>query len=687
MIGGEFEDDTSIAVSRDSTSIAYARVDSDLTENTNTSSLWLMDRLHPDHPQAIVVEPPGPSANERFHPMFSPTSRDLAYLTTESKAPGTTNNSLGDTIAVRSLADATTLTIPLSGIPEGRLGEDFHPTAISAFRWHPDGARLGVVVTGRLKHESPEGVEASEREFSFADPQAAPARLAIYDLKTRQWDLISPTDIDVENLDWSPDGRRLAFSGSVGHKNALPYIYTDLYIADVTSRKVQKILTQPGVDTDPQWSPDGRWIAFRSQRGQVRWLGGTRVGLYNVAEQTFTYPGFDELGKISGFNVGFIWAPDSRSLLLRVPYHLSKHLFKLSLPSGVLTQFTQGDRNFYGARYTDGGRSIVFLSESFLRSPDLYESAAAEFRPRRLTDTNPALSLPSGEVRQVKWPSRDGKWEIHGWLLLPYTSTPSIPAPLLVYAEGGPIMAAPWFRIGGWHYPIHAFLANGVAILIPNSRGREGYGTEFEQAWETEKDYGRGALEDDLAGVEAMVRSGIADPERVALAGHSWGGYLAAYALTQTNGFKAVLVHEAVNLNMMNDAFAIAANPAQVEFAHQLGTGTPFEPGEADHIRNLSPLYQVSRASTPTLLEFGRTGIHFNDGYAFFAGLKHFKVPSELIGYPRSGHVTQEPELLYDSAQRDLEWFAYWVLGKPTKRMLDKYGAPKISEWPPNPSG
>ena len=112
----------------------------------------------------------------------------------------------------------------------------------------------------------------------------------------------------------------------------------------------------------------------------------------------------------------------------------------------------------------------------------------------------------------------------------------------------------------------------------------------------------------------------------------------------------------------------------------------PFDDDEAIRLRKLSPTYQVANAKTPALLEFGANSL-IQEGDSLFQGLRHFGVPSELISYPRSGHGTSEPALLYDTARRDLEWFAYWVLGKPTPRMLERYGAPKIAEWSPAETG
>lgn len=674
MIGGDFEDDSSIAVSRDAKYIAYTRVDPDLPNNVNVASLWLIEKDSPRRVRQIGESIRTPGFGEHFRPSFSPNGIDIAYMANKS-------------IVVASLVGAGSFQISPERIPKDSLGVDFMPSSIRSFAWSPDGNRLGVIVVGRSNGEIRSGIELTSGESYWTDPNTASARLAVYDTKSDQWNAVGPATINVASFDWSPRGDRLVFAGSPAAMGTHAYMHNNLYITDFRGEETRKIQLRPGVNNAPLWSPDGRWIAFQSQGGRVRHLAYARIGLYEVETDTLSYPGYDELGRKSGYGVGIsAWSPDSRSLLLRVPYRLSKQLFKILIPQGTLTRFTQDDdNNSYAARYTSDGRSIVYLSESFFQAPNIFISPARRFQPRRLTDVSSDIAQSDVELRQLSWPSRDGRWIIHGWLLLPKQHARERTRPLLVYAEGGPMMVSPWFRTS-WQYPIHALIANGVAVLIPNSRGREGYGMDFQSAWETERDPGQGQLNDDLNGVDVLVKSGVVDPDRVALAGHSWGGYLAAYALTHTNQFKAIFVHEAVSLNLVEEGFAIAGNESDIDFARELGKGSPLEGDDMDRLQQLSPIYQTASATTPALLEFGANSL-IKDGDALFQGLKHFNVQTELISYPRTGHIIEEPALRLDAARRDLEWFAYWVLGKPTKRMLDRYGPAKIAQWNPEPGG
>jgi dipeptidyl aminopeptidase/acylaminoacyl peptidase len=669
-IGGGYENHTSIAVSPDG-EVAYTQVDLNVEKNTVTNSLLLTSPKARSHSKQIETssQPQGLSTN--FQPKFSPSGAELGYL-------------FEGRLIIKSLEGDKRQEIVPGSMPADLFGAEFAPTGIGSFSWSPDGDHIALLVIGRGTKEILAGVALSMDDRWPPDPMAAPSRLATYDRKSGRWASLAPNNIDVDSFDWAPDGRKIAYMGSVDDVSAWARMHNRLFITDLAGRTTKSVPLPAGANRNPFWSPDGHWIAFESQNGQVRYLSDTRVGLYDVNNEALSYPGFDELGAMSGYRARIqSWSPDGKALLLEVPYHLSNQLFSLSIPDGRLRRFSQGDNNdFYGAHYSTGAKTLTFLSQSFLQAPNVYISPAGRFEPRQLTHATLSVDTEGFEQRLVSWPSKDGKWTVHGWLLLPRGRQPKEPLPLLVYAEGGPNMTMPWLHSAFWQFPLQAFVANGVAVFIPNSRGREGYGIEFQRAWETEHDCAEGPLSDVLEGVAQLVKSGIVDTDRVAIAGLSWGGYLAAYALTHTSRFKAVIVDEAVSLNMMDHSFGLTTARDWVEFAHQLGESTAFEPGGAEHLRRLSPIYEVANATTPALLKFGANSA-IQDGIELFQGLRHFNVPAELISYPRTGHGKEEPALLYDAAERDFEWFSYWVLGKPTQRMFDRYGAPQISKWIP----
>jgi dipeptidyl aminopeptidase/acylaminoacyl peptidase len=681
---------SAVSVSPDGKDIAYAVLKSHLSRNNNDIGLWLASVSDPTGSRipTELISRIGEPGDARLEPHFSPDGQYLAYVS-NAKEGESTQSQLGygtlyNSIAVRNLATGVVVVGSAKSISPDALTDNFIMSGLGPLRWSPDSARIAVLVRGHITQKSELETEVDPDNYTFST--AAPTRLAVYDLANQSWRVISPPSLDVDTFDWAPDGQSIALSGSGSQENQLRGLNTGIYVLRLSAGSLSTLVPPLGKNGNPHWSPDGRYIAFITQRGQSRLINIGRLGVCDVSRGTVRYPAFEELGRISGFDAGgyfggIVWAADSRSVLINVSYQMSHQIFRISL-DGAIKRFTTDDRhNFLLVQSDSKGHSIFMTQESFLDAPELIVSSSDRFDPHQVThvvDGGPILR--DVEAKRLQWPSRDGKWTIHGWLLLPKAVGSVGPRPLLVYAAGGPDMISPHFGVGDG-YPIQAFLDGGVAVLIPNSRGRPGYGTDFAAAWETERDCGQGPLEDDLAGVEMLVDSGVADPQRVAMAGHSWGGYLAAYALTHSSQFKAILIHEAVNLNVLKYRFFGAGSPRLRALDRQFGWGVPFEPGEKDRLENLSPVYRAGNATTPSLLEFG-VNSEINDGRDFFEALKYFdKAPTELISYPRTAHVTEEPALKFDAARRELEWFSYWVLGKATKRMLDRYGPPPISDW------
>ena len=230
-----------------------------------------------------------------------------------------------------------------------------------------------MIVGSRGDRRITTGVEVAigdVRGDIVADPNAAPNRLVAFDLASDKWAVLSPPSMDVDSFDWSPDGSRIALSASANADNsALPYEYTDLFLTDAYTGETRSIVVQPGADSEPRWSPDGQWIAWvKTQKSVIRWFGGRRIGIYNVASGKVTYPAFDELGNIAGSGVnGVEWTPNSRGLLIRVPYQMSQQIFRVSLPGRVAWERLSHDdqRNFGAARQSDKWQFSCFLKRVF----------------------------------------------------------------------------------------------------------------------------------------------------------------------------------------------------------------------------------------------------------------------------------------------------------------------------------
>src|ERR1700722_3020757 len=315
MLGGEAEQEVDTAISDDGRSIAYTTVSADLAGNVNVTRLWVMARGSPRSAKQVGEAVRGSSLWTSFFPRFSPSGDRLAYVR-------------GQTIGIERIDGPEKITIELGGASGRFLGAGLEVTDLRALAWSPNGSKLAAVLGVRSTEEIRTGVELSTTQPYFNDPSAARARLAVYDFKTALWSVESPSSISVDSFDWSPEGDRLAFTGSTGELGGLSYMRSELYIVNLHGGAVSKLAVPLGYSAAPLWSPNGRWIAFETEGPQVRYLAQGRVGLYDLKSGTLIYPAFDDLGSMSGFKAAPVsWAPDSRSLLLRVPYHLSKQLF------------------------------------------------------------------------------------------------------------------------------------------------------------------------------------------------------------------------------------------------------------------------------------------------------------------------------------------------------------------------
>jgi dipeptidyl aminopeptidase/acylaminoacyl peptidase len=494
-------------------------------------------------------------------------------------------------------------------------------------------------------------------------------------------DCLTDARLSIHDFDWSPDGKQLAFAANEGVRWD-GYMYTDLHVLDLDSGHDRVLVKQPGRDAGPVWSPDGRWIAFRSQKGRMDWQQDTQLAVVSTAGGEPTYPGDDLKEKAGSSPQGIRWSPDSRDIFLEAPFRMAHHLFRVPRAGGANAQVTLEDGRFYSQfSSSHDGTKTAFTIESATEPPDIYVAGPSLTDARRLTEVNPRLrSVARSAVEVVKWRSRDDKWDIHGVLVKPPDYEPGRRYPLLVHLVGGPQMVRMSYDLGS-QYPIQVLASRGYVVLSPNTRGRDGYGLGFDRAIRDHGDYGPGPFLDMMAGVDALVANGIADPDRLGIVGFSYGGYLTAYSITQTARFRAASIGDAVNINMVHGAFHDAGDASRALLRQDLyGHGSPWKEAEYERMRAQSPIHQIPAARTPALLEFGERSNAPDNGRVLFQGLQAFHVPSEFVVYPRTGHGVEEPLLRKDSMERNVEWMDYWVLGQPTERMAKKWGAKRPSD-------
>jgi dipeptidyl aminopeptidase/acylaminoacyl peptidase len=228
--------------------------------------------------------------------------------------------------------------------------------------------------------------------------------------------------------------------------------------------------------------------------------------------------------------------------------------------------------------------------------------------------------------------------------------------PLLVVVHGGPTGVFTQSFIGAASpYPVAVFASRGYAVLRVNPRGSSGYGRDFRYA--NYRDWGGGDYRDIMSGVDHVIGLGIADSTRLGIMGWSYGGYMTSWVITQSKRFKAASVGAGVT-NLMSF------------------TGTADIPGfipdymggeywdNLDTWRTRSAMFNIKGVTTPTLIQHGERDLRvpISQGYELYNALKRQNVPVKMVVYPRQPHGIQEPKLVLDAMQRNIDWFDRWIL-------------------------
>lgn len=657
-----------VQLSPDGGAVAYELRRTDWEHNRYDTELWLVGTDPGAAPRKLLDGPAGTSAYRSLHAVWRPDGRSLVYFSTRDGAT-----------RLWELEVASGAERPLTAMAEGWREEDPRGVPANLLRWSPDGSRLAFValVVPPVDPANDPGGDAVKgyvaSPFWPNDHGTPTGQLWVLDVADGRLARVTPDTLSVSDIAWSPDSRRLVVSalpvtdGRILNPFQATGLDNDLYVVDAATGTHSILVAQPGWDIRPAWSPDGRWISFVSQRGVKDWNYGSWVAVVPAAGGPVSYPDADaerERGSAPG---ELTWDARSEGVYFDAFRRGGRHLFHASR-EGQVRQITPDGGDYYEHFSVLPERDLVAMTAERPATPaDIVTSPLGRFDARALTAVNPEWpreGLPAMET--LSWRSADGTL-IHGHLLLPPGRRPGDrPLPTLVYLPGGPSMVRTGFQFDESLYPFLTFASRGYAVFVPNSRGRGGWGRALRQAMPEHGDFLPGPYADVMAGVDSLVERGIADPERLGLAGFSYGACLTGYAITRTDRFRAASIGEGY-FDWVHAQFTAAGNPEYVQLRRdQTGFRLPWEPGALQELMEQSPSYQADRIRTPVLLEYGEASAARDAGAPFYGILQHFQVPSVLVVYPRTGHGIDEPLLLLDSFERNLAWFERWLLTEPT---------------------
>jgi dipeptidyl aminopeptidase/acylaminoacyl peptidase len=597
---------------------------------TRSRSIWLLD-LSTRSGQASDAAPRRLtfSARNDESPRWSPDGSAIAFLSD------------------RDGGAAQLYLLPMRGGEAEKITD--RKEAVSAFRWSPDGSRIALLMPEPRPDAgagaSPSGTGGPGRNDSrVVDKDARRARVWLLDVASKKLTQVTSGTMQLRQIEWLPSGTALV--ATVSPKPESDQWDDRIVTIDLPGGAQNEIAHPRGPFGGLAVSPDGATIAFTCARVDgpdahdlctVPAAGGTPK---NITASSIDRP-ISQARWFDGDTIVALVARGFKSGLATIT-----RAGRATAVDGLETNPSAYARSRSGV-IAYAGETATRAAELWLKAPGSPASA--------VTTLNAAwTSIPTVAPEFLTYESFDGV-AIEAALLLPPSAeasrsgqpsaTSHQPSAMVVLVHGGPTgrwsdTFEPWGQL---------LVARGYAVFYPNIRGSVGYGQRFVEM--NRGDWGGGDFKDVMAGVDAMIARGIADPNRLGIGGWSYGGYMAAWAITQTNRFKASVVGAPV-IDLASE-FGTENGPAYDHWFY----GTPYE--KLDGFVKSSPITFVKNAKTPALILQGEsdTTDPIGQSQQFYRGLKWYGVESEFVVYPREPHGLREEAHLIDRLTRIVAWY------------------------------
>ena len=621
----------SLAISPDGDSIAYV-VNEPLSDaqskDPSNTEIWLVT-LDRKTPRRLTNQPGADSAAQ-----WSPDGAGIGFLSSRTGSEGNQIYRVDPKTAV-----ARQIT--------------HHETGVSTFAWSADGKQIAFLATEPLSKaaKAKRDVGDDEMVFTLSDDlqHAAPQKLWVLDLGSGKERQIPTGHYHVTGVVWSPDGERLLLLASEEANLDHEWTHSKLAVVDVSGGgKFRIYCPTQGKVLKPRWQPDGKAISFLMSSADGREAAAS--SLYLCTQEGTAAK---NLTQGMPFMVqGYQWLPDGKALILTIAEKNSRYLAHFVPGTRTIRRLSpQGQVVSTDPSLSRDGSQLGIAIETPNKPADLW-AGKRDGTLRQMTQLNPQLEeFQYGETEDIEWPAADGL-KINGVLVKPVGYQPGHRYPLIVQVHGGPEgVELNGFQISWAQF----FAAHDYAVFLPNFRGSVGRGVEYTVI--NNRDFGGKDFQDILSGVDLLIAKGIADPNRLAIGGWSYGGFMSAWAVTQTQRFKASVV----GVGVSNWFSLMGQTPAPLWTVQVHFEEWPHDNPNA--FRKNSPIEFVKNVKTPTLWLHGESDpmIALSQAREFFRALQHYKVPSELVVYPREGHGLREPVHRKQAYARILAWYDRYV--------------------------
>jgi len=492
------------------------------------------------------------------------------------------------------------------------------------------------------------------------------AQLVVEAVPASQGDEHVLVDLDLRpgDIAWHPNGNLIAFTADPDWRDELKYGNNQLFTASIDG-KVTRLANDGYVYSDVDFSPDGKYLSFVRTFGTEMIVkekltqGGSRDLFIRAIDSGI--PGTAAPGVNNGLTnltanwdlepSDARWSPDGRFVYFNAEIGGEVHLFRTSVPAGNVEQVTKGPRRLGNITIDKGFRTIAYTVGLHDAPPEVYSANIDGTNERRLSDVHSRTTseIALSKADRLQWPSKDGT-TIEGWLMFPYGyDAAKGPYPLIVMSHGGPHSATGY----SFDFKKQYFAANGYVVFDTNFRSSTGYGDAFK--WATWGAWGTKDGEDVISGIDYVLQRYPIDPKRVGHTGHSYGGFMTNWLITQYPDRFAAAITGAGITNWTSDyGNADIYRTKETEFF-----GTPWDPAARDVMIRQSPLSHAGSVKTPTLFVHGEVDqrVPYEEGEQMYFALKRRGIPARMIQYAGQPHGIAGH---WNNVHRMLNELAWW---------------------------
>ncbi|WP_115462893.1 S9 family peptidase [Winogradskyella aurantiaca] len=547
---------------------------------------------------------------------------------------------------------------------------------ISAFRWSPDGNTIAFIETKENKRAKEQeelygGFAEDDKDYrtnqlwtmnfnaAVLSKNMTPEQLkdSSYQASIKPKLHLEESDLYINSVLWSPDGSKIAIEHQP-NSIITSFFNADISIYNLEDETLTTLVDNPSYDGLVDWSPDGSSILFESNVDDTdsNFYLNSRYFIIstNTKESKEVATNFDEnINNLRWHGKGIFGLAFKKT---------KRSMVELNPDNGEVTFISMPNERIYNVSF--GKDQIAYTAAND-------DSLTEVFRSNFQFDNSIQITRTSSQIKNwlvaqsdvVSWKSKDGAI-IEGILHKPQNYDPNKKYPLMVVIHGGPTGISTPGPTPSYVYPIVQWLNKGALVLRPNYRGSAGYGEKFRSL--NVKNLGVGDAWDVISGVEHLTKEGLIDKNKVASMGWSQGGYISAFLTTNSNVFQAISVGAGIS-NWMTYYVNTDIHP----FTRQYLKSTPWS--DEEMYRRTSPMTNITKASTPTLIQHGEFDrrVPVANAYELYQGLQDNKVPSKLIIYKGFGHGITKPKERLAATWHNWQWINKYIWNEEIQLPMD----------------